>query len=63
MAELSKRRERLFADLVTLESQGQQGQVDERRYASRRQSLVAQLERVMGELDRGPSGSGEDVAA
>ena len=62
-AELSKRRERLFADLVTLESQRQQGQVDERRYAARRQSLVAQLERVMGELDRGPSGSGEDVAA
>jgi hypothetical protein len=62
-AELTKRREKLFADLVTLESQRQQGQVDERRYAARRQSLVAQLERVMGELDRGPSGSGEDVAA
>ena len=29
-----------------------QGRVDERRYAARRQSLVAQLERVMGELDR-----------
>ena len=25
--------------------------------------VVAQLERVMGELDRGPSGSGEGVAA
>ena len=62
-AELAKRRERLLTDLVKLESQRQQGQVDERRYAARRQSLVAQLERVMGELDRGPSGSGEGVAA
>lgn len=62
-AELAKRRERLLSDLVSLERQRQQGQVDDRKYAARRQSLVAQLERVMGELDRGPSGSGEGVAA
>lgn len=53
-AELIRRREKLYADLVTLEEQRQQGRLDERRYASRRQSLMTQLERVLGELDRTP---------
>ena len=61
--ELTKRRERLYGELVTLESQRKQGRVDERRYAARRQSLVAQLERVLGELDRGPVGSREGASA
>lgn len=59
---LLRRKEKLFADLVALEEQRAQGKVDEQRYASRRQSLVAQLERVMGELDRTP-GAGEGLAA
>ena len=58
--ELVKRKEKLLADLVGLEEQHRQNRIDERKYASRRQALVTQLERVMGELDRG---GGEDVAA
>ena len=75
--ELVRRKEKLFADLVALEEQQRQGRVDAARYTSRRQSLVSQLERVMGELDREPigqpttpstrgtrpGGGGEDVAA
>jgi hypothetical protein len=60
LQELSKRKEKLLSELVTLEEQRRQGRVDDRRYASRRQALVTQLERVMGELDRG---GGEGVAA
>jgi hypothetical protein len=50
-AQLAERREKLFADLVALEEQHRRGRMDESRYAGQRQSLVAQLERVMGELD------------
>jgi hypothetical protein len=53
-AELVARREKLFSALVALEDQHRQGQIDDRRYTSRRQSLVSQLERVMSELDRTP---------
>jgi hypothetical protein len=53
-AELVARRETLFSALVALEDQHRQGQIDDRRYTSRRQSLVSQLERVMSELDRTP---------
>ncbi len=58
--ELKRRKDKLFADLVALEEDHRHQRVDERRYTSRRQTLVAQLERVMGELDRG---GGEGVAA
>jgi hypothetical protein len=58
--ELVKRKETLLADLVALERQHRDGRIDDRKYASRRQTLVGQLERVMGELDRG---GGEGVAA
>ena len=58
--DLKKRKEQLLADLVTLDEQYQQRRLDERKYVSRRHALVAQLERVMGELDRG---GGEGVAA
>ena len=60
MEELKRRKDKLFADLIALEEDHRQQRVDERRYTSRRQTLVSQLERVMGELDRG---GGEGVAA
>ena len=63
LAELAARREKLYADLVALEEQHQRGRIDERRYSARRQSLIAQLERVLGELDRTPAGGGEGLAA
>jgi hypothetical protein len=49
--QLAQRKEKLFADLVALEEQHRRGRIDEGRYSGRRQSLVAQLERIMGELD------------
>jgi hypothetical protein len=58
--ELTRRKDKLFADLVALEEDHRHQRVDDGRYASRRQTLVSQLERVMGELDRG---GGEGVAA
>jgi hypothetical protein len=60
---LRQRKEKLFADLVALEEQHRQGRIEQARYASRRQSLVSQLERVISELDRAPVGGGEDLAA
>ncbi len=60
---LRQRKEKLFADLVALEDQYREGRIDQARYASRRQSLVSQLERVISELDRAPVGGGEDLAA
>jgi hypothetical protein len=71
-AELAKRKEKLLADLVQLEAQHREGRVDARRYASRRQTLLTQLEAVMAEIDgsaaagspprRGP-GDGQGLAA
>jgi hypothetical protein len=60
---LAARREKLFNELVQLEQQYKDGRVDEKRYTAKRQSLVTQLERVLGELDHHPSGGGEGVAA
>jgi hypothetical protein len=51
-AQLEARRQKLMADLVKVEEQHREGRSDPGRYASRRQDLVAQLERVYGELDR-----------
>jgi hypothetical protein len=62
-AHLDARREKLFNELVELERQRKTGRVDELRYTSKRQTLMAQLERVLGQLDRPPSGGGEDLAA
>jgi len=61
--QLVQRKEKLFAELVQLENHKRNGRIDERRYASRRQTLMVQLEKVIAELDRGPAGSGEGVAA
>ena len=48
---LADRRESLFGELVKLEEQRRAGRVDGSKYASRRQKLMADLERVYGELD------------
>lgn len=55
--QLKQRREKLYADLMALEEQRRKGRIDDDRYATRRESLVAQLERVMGELDHDPVGA------
>jgi hypothetical protein len=62
---LADRRESLFGELVKLEEQRRVGRVDGSRYASRRQKLVADLERVYGELDGSPAGraGGGEAAA
>jgi hypothetical protein len=48
---LVARRERLLHDLVRLEADHRAGRGDARRYASRRDELVASLEHVYGSLD------------
>jgi hypothetical protein len=48
---LIARREKLFADLVRLESDHRTGKTDARRYAARREEIVAALEHVYGALD------------
>jgi hypothetical protein len=53
--ELKQRRERLYADLVALEDQRRRGRIDDQRYAVRHETLVGQLERVIGELDQEPT--------
>jgi hypothetical protein len=58
--QLEAKREKLFADLAGLEAQHAQGRVDAARYADRKAALLAQLERVYGELDRA---GGEGLAA
>ena len=58
-AALLERRARLMAELVRLEEQRSSGTIDDRRHAARHEELVAQLERVYGELDRQPGASAE----
>lgn len=53
---LQRRRDALFGELVALEADRRQGRLDEGRYRARRQALMGQLERVMGELDHGDEG-------
>ena len=49
--QLENRREKAFAELVKLEEQKRGGKIDAARHQSRRATLVAQLERIYGELD------------
>jgi hypothetical protein len=58
-AALLERRDRLMADLVRTEEQHRSGMLDEGRYGARHEDLVAQLERVYGELDRQPGATAE----
>lgn len=48
---LEARRERLFAELTTLEHQQRAGAIDPRQHATRRRELVADLESVYAEID------------
>lgn len=63
--QLQARREQLFGQLLRIEEQHRIGRLDAASFASRKASLVAQLERVYGELDAsgGASGGGEGLAA
>jgi hypothetical protein len=49
--QLVARREKLFQDLLRLETDHRRGRGDQSRYAARRQELVAALEHVYGALD------------
>jgi hypothetical protein len=62
---LESRREKAYAELIKLEEQRRTGKVDPVRHQSRKVLLVAQLERIYGELDdQGPvSGGDEGLAA
>jgi hypothetical protein len=62
-AQLVSRKEKLMADLVEVETQHRNGKISDQKYAIRRQSLMSQLEKIMGELDHAPGGGGEGVAA
>jgi hypothetical protein len=48
---LDTRRDRLFAELTTLEQQHREQAIDPERYAARRRELVKALERVYAQLD------------
>jgi hypothetical protein len=63
---LVARRNTLLGQLTQLESKRRAGTVDAASYATRRQRLLSELERIYGELDEagpGPEGGGEGVAA
>jgi hypothetical protein len=49
---LEAKRDQLFAELTTVEEQHRAGRLDPQRYSSKRQELVAALERVYEEIDR-----------
>ena len=50
---LQTRREKLFQDLVKTEQQHRHGTIGPTRYGTRRSELIAQLERVLRDLDEG----------
>jgi hypothetical protein len=59
---LAARRDKLFNDLVRLENDRRTGRTDDRRYAARREDLIAALEQVYNalashEIDLHPAGS------
>lgn len=51
---LVARREQLYEALVALEAERRQRRVDQPRYAAKRQTLMSELERVLGEIDGTP---------
>jgi hypothetical protein len=58
--QLEARRERVFGDLVRIEEQRRSGNMEGSRYGARRSALMAQLERIYGELDTGGRAAGGD---
>ena len=63
---LVKRRDTLLSQLAQIESKQRDGAVDPHSYATRRQRILTELERIYGELDdvsAGPEGGGEGIAA
>lgn len=63
-AQLKERRDKLMADLVRIEQQFRSGALDAGRHDARRADLLAQLERVYGELDEyGGPGAGQGLSA
>ena len=59
-AELEKRREAAFTELLRLEQRGTPGQPEDARTGERRTELKAELERIYGELDAESSGPRDD---
>jgi len=53
---LLAKRDRLFGELVRLEADRRNGRVDDRRYGTRREELVAALEHIYGALDTEDAG-------
>jgi hypothetical protein len=55
---LERRRETVLAELLRLDQQQKAGQLGDDEYAETRRDLVAELERIYGELDteEGPRG-------
>jgi hypothetical protein len=53
---LVTRREKLLQDLVRLEHDHRRGRIDDRRFAARREELVASLEQIYGALDSDDTG-------
>lgn len=63
---LVKRRDTLLSQLEQLESKRRAGTVDAQNYSTRRHRILTELERIYGELDdvdAGPGGGGEGIAA
>jgi hypothetical protein len=54
--QLEKRREQVFGELLRLEQRQKAGQVDAGAFEGRRRELVAELERIYGELDTAAAG-------
>jgi hypothetical protein len=54
---LTARRDKLFNELVRLEQDRRSGRVDDRRYSTRREEVVAALEQVYGALDSDDTGA------
>jgi hypothetical protein len=56
--QLIARREKLFNEIVRLENDHRRGKIDERRYAGRREEVIALLEQIYGALDSHDAGPG-----
>jgi hypothetical protein len=61
---LENRRERIFRELLQVDTEQRAGAIDAGRSAARRAELIAELERIYGALDTGPPhGSDKGIAA